>query len=219
MAGVNPGQDAGGATEGETMSEALVTLGEEIKAALPGAVTNALVAFDELTIEAEAGAIVQVLRALYDDQRFRFVNFTDIAGADYPGREKRFDVVYHLLSPRHNVRIRVKVQTDEATPVPSVIEVFPAANWYEREAYDFYGILFSGHPDLRRILTDYGFEGYPLRKDFPLTGFVEVRYDDEQKRVVYEPVKLNQEFRNFDFLSPWEGTEYVLPGDEKAKGA
>ena len=219
MAGVNPGQDAGGATEGETMSEALVTLGEEIKAALPGAVTNALVAFDELTIEAEASAIVQVLRTLYDDQRFRFVNFTDIAGADYPGREKRFDVVYHLLSPRHNVRIRVKVQTDEATPVPSVIEVFPAANWYEREAYDFYGILFSGHPDLRRILTDYGFEGYPLRKDFPLTGFVEVRYDDEQKRVVYEPVKLNQEFRNFDFLSPWEGTEYVLPGDEKAKGA
>jgi NADH-quinone oxidoreductase subunit C len=219
MAGVNPGQGAGGATEGETMSEALVTLGEEIKAALPGAVTNALVAFDELTIEAEASAIVQVLRTLYDDQRFRFVNFTDIAGADYPGREKRFDVVYHLLSPRHNVRIRVKVQTDEATPVPSVIEVFPAANWYEREAYDFYGILFSGHPDLRRILTDYGFEGYPLRKDFPLTGFVEVRYDDEQKRVVYEPVKLNQEFRNFDFLSPWEGTEYVLPGDEKAKGA
>ncbi|SFI11588.1 NADH-quinone oxidoreductase subunit C [Bosea sp. OK403] len=195
----------------------LLALGEDIKAALPGAVTEAVVAFDELTVHAEAASIVQVLKVLRDDPRFRFVNFTDIAGADYIEREKRFDVVYHLLSPRHNHRIRVKVQTDEATPVPSVIEIFPAANWYEREAYDFYGILFSGHPDLRRILTDYGFEGYPLRKDFPLTGFVEVRYDDEQKRVVYEPVKLNQEFRNFDFLSPWEGTDYVLPGDEKAK--
>ena len=196
-------------------ADPLVTLGEEIKAALPGKVTQAAVAYDELTILAEAASIVEVLRTLYADPRFRFVNFTDIAGADYPGREKRFDVVYHLLAPHHNRRIRVKVQTDERTPVPSVIEVFPAANWYEREAYDFYGILFSGHPDLRRILTDYGFEGYPLRKDFPLTGFVEVRYDDEQKRVVYEPVRLNQEFRNFDFLSPWEGTEYVLPGDEK----
>jgi NADH-quinone oxidoreductase subunit C len=195
----------------------LLALGEDIKAALPGAVTQAVVAFDELTVHAEAASIVQVLKVLRDDPRFRFVNFTDIAGADYIEREKRFDVVYHLLSPRHNHRVRVKVQTDEATPVPSVIEIFPAANWYEREAYDFYGILFSGHPDLRRILTDYGFEGYPLRKDFPLTGFVEVRYDDEQKRVVYEPVKLNQEFRNFDFLSPWEGTDYVLPGDEKAK--
>jgi NADH-quinone oxidoreductase subunit C len=197
----------------------LLALGEDIKAALPGAVTQAVVAFDELTVHAEAASIVQVLKVLRDDPRFRFVNFTDIAGADYIEREKRFDVVYHLLSPRHNHRVRVKVQTDEATPVPSVIEIFPAANWYEREAYDFYGILFSGHPDLRRILTDYGFEGYPLRKDFPLTGFVEVRYDDEQKRVVYEPVKLNQEFRNFDFLSPWEGTDYVLPGDEKAKAS
>ena len=197
----------------------LLALGEDIKAALPGAVTEAVVAFDELTILAEAASIVEVLKTLREDKRYRFVNFVDIAGADYPGREKRFDVVYHLLSPYKNVRIRVKVQTDEATPVPSVIEVFPAANWYEREAYDFYGILFSGHPDLRRILTDYGFEGYPLRKDFPLTGFVEVRYDDEQKRVVYEPVKLNQEFRNFDFLSPWEGTDYVLPGDEKAKAS
>ncbi|PTM43244.1 NADH-quinone oxidoreductase subunit C [Bosea sp. 124] len=201
------------------MSEALVALGEEVKAALPGAVTEAVVAFGELTVHAEAASIVNVMRTLYTDPRFRFVNFTDIAGADYPGREKRFDVVYHLLAPYSNRRVRVKVQTDEATPVPSVIEVFPAANWFEREAYDFYGILFSGHPDLRRILTDYGFEGHPLRKDFPLTGFVEVRYDDEQKRVVYEPVKLNQEFRNFDFLSPWEGTDYVLPGDEKAKTA
>jgi NADH-quinone oxidoreductase subunit C len=126
-------------------------------------------------------------------------------------------VVYHFLAPHHNRRIRVKVMTDEATPVPSLVGLFPAANWYEREAYDLYGILFSGHPDLRRILTDYGFEGHPLRKDFPMTGYVEVRYDDGQGRVVYEPVKLNQEFRNFDFLSPWEGTDYVLPGDEKAK--
>jgi len=138
---------------------------------------------------------------------------------DYPGREKRFDVVYHLLSPRHVHSIRVQIETDERTPVPSAVALFPGAIWFEREAYDMYGILFSDHPDLRRLLTDYGFEGHPLRKDFPLTGFVEVRYDDAQKRVVYEPVKLNQEFRNFDFLSPWEGTDYVLPGDEKARGA
>jgi len=143
----------------------------------------------------------------------------DICGVDYPEREQRFDVVYHLLSPRLNQRIRLKCRTDETTAVPSVIEVFPGANWYEREAYDMYGILFSGHPDLRRILTDYGFQGYPLRKDFPLTGYVEVRYDDDQKRVVYEPVKLTQEFRSFDFESPWEGTHYVLPGDEKAAKA
>jgi len=137
--------------------------------------------------------------------------------ADYPEREKRFDVVYHLMSPRHVSRVRVKIETDEATAVPSITDVFPGANWFEREAYDMYGILFTGHPDLRRILTDYGFQGHPLRKDFPMTGFVEVRYDDQEKRVVYEPVKLTQEFRNFDFLSPWEGTDYVLPGDEKAK--
>ena len=200
------------------MSEALVQLGEEIKAALPGAVTEAVVAFDELTVHAEAASIVAVMKTLSGDRRFRFVNFTDIAGADYPGREKRFDVVYHLLAPYSNRRIRVKVQTDEATPVPSIIEVFPAANWYEREAYDFYGILFSGHPDLRRILTDYGFEGHPLRKDFPMTGFVEVRYDDAQKRVVNEPVRLTQEYRSFDFLSPWEGdTPFALPGYEKAR--
>jgi NADH-quinone oxidoreductase subunit C len=199
------------------MTEALTALGDHIKASLPGKVTGASIAFEELTLHAEAGAILDVLAFLRDDPACLFVNFTDICGADYPGREKRFDVVYHLLSPRHNLRIRVKVQTDEMTPVPSACGVFPAANWFEREAYDFYGILFTGHPDLRRILTDYGFEGHPFRKDFPLTGFVEVRYDDEQKRVVYEPVKLVQEFRNFDFLSPWEGTDYVLPGDEKAK--
>jgi NADH-quinone oxidoreductase subunit C len=135
---------------------------------------------------------------------------------DYPSREKRFDVVYHFLSPVQNQRVRVKVATDENTPVASLTPLFPGAEWFEREAYDMYGILFSGHPDLRRILTDYGFDGYPLRKDFPVTGFVEVRYDDEKKRVVYEPVRLNQEMRSFDFLSPWEGTDYVLPGDEKA---
>ena len=199
------------------MTVELSALGDTILAALPGKVTAAHVTFGELTVLAEADTIVETLKTLRDDPRFLFFNFTDLCGADYPEREKRFDVVYHLLSPRLNHRIRVKIQTDEATPVPSIIEVFPAANWYEREAYDLYGILFSGHPDLRRILTDYGFEGHPLRKDFPMTGFVEVRYDDEQKRVVYEPVKLNQEFRNFDFLSPWEGTDYVLPGDEKAK--
>jgi NADH-quinone oxidoreductase subunit C len=199
------------------MSADLQSLGNAILAALPGKVTAAHVAFGELTVLADAASIVETLTVLRDDPRFQFFNFTDLCGADYPEREKRFDVVYHLLSPRLNHRVRVKIQTDEATPVPSIIEVFPAANWYEREAYDFYGMVFSGHPDLRRILTDYGFEGHPLRKDFPLTGFVEVRYDDAEKRVVYEPVKLVQEFRNFDFLSPWEGTEYVLPGDEKAK--
>ena len=152
------------------------------------------------------------------DGRCRFEVLIDICGVDWPGREDRFDVVYHLLSPRLNQRIRVKIQANETDPVESAIVVFPAANWFEREAYDMYGILFSGHPDLRRLLTDYGFQGHPLRKDFPLTGHVEVRYDDEAKRVVYEPVRLTQEFRNFDFESPWEGTDYVLPGDEKASG-
>ncbi|MET0744690.1 MAG: NADH-quinone oxidoreductase subunit C [Microvirga sp.] len=192
-------------------------LGEHVASSLGEAITSWTVAFGELTVVAEARDIVRVITFLRDDPACRFVNFIDLCGADYPGRERRFDVVYHFLSPGHNHRIRVKVETDEVTPVPTLIEVFPAANWFEREAYDLYGILFSGHPDLRRILTDYGFEGFPLRKDFPLTGYVEVRYDDGQGRVVYEPVKLTQEFRNFDFLSPWEGTDYVLPGDEKAK--
>ncbi len=192
-------------------------LGEHVASSLGDTITSWTVAFGELTIVAEARDIVRVVTFLRDDPGCRFVNFIDLCGADYPGRELRFDVVYHFLSPGLNQRIRVKVETDEVTPVPTLIEVFPAANWFEREAYDLYGILFSGHPDLRRILTDYGFEGFPLRKDFPLTGYVEVRYDDGQGRVVYEPVKLTQEFRNFDFLSPWEGTDYVLPGDEKAK--
>jgi NADH-quinone oxidoreductase subunit C len=175
------------------------------------------VAYGELTLHAEAKDINTVLTFLRDDAECRFVCFIDICGADYPEREQRFDVVYHLLSPYKNHRVRVKVQTDEATAVPSAIPVFAAANWFERETYDLYGVTFSGHPDLRRILTDYGFQGHPLRKDFPVTGHVEVRYDDEKKRVVYEPVKLIQEMRQFDYLSPWEGSEYILPGDEKAK--
>lgn len=175
------------------------------------------IAFEDLTITVAPDAIVGVVTALRDDPELRFVSFVDLCGVDYPEREKRFDVVYHFLSPYKNHRIRIKVETDADTAVPSISDVFPAATWFEREAYDFYGILFSGNPDFRRILTDYGFRGHPLRKDFPLTGFVEVRYSNEQKRVVYEPVKLPQEFRNFDFLSPWEGTDYVLPGDEKAK--
>ncbi|MFN0194202.1 MAG: NADH-quinone oxidoreductase subunit C [Aestuariivirga sp.] len=198
------------------MTMSLQELGDHITAGLGGAV-QAAVNFGELTLLADAADIIRVLTYLRDDPGCRFVCFIDICGADYPEREKRFDVVYHLLSPYKNSRIRVKVQADEETQVPSAIEVFPAANWYEREVFDFYGVLFSGHPDLRRILTDYGFSGHPLRKDFPLTGHVEVRYDDEAKRVVYEPVNLVQEFRSFDYLSPWEGTDYVLPGDEKAK--
>ena len=191
-------------------------LGAHVADRLGAAVLARNVIHSELTIDVPRDKIVDVLYALRDDAGCRFEILIDICGVDWPAREERFDVVYHLLSPRLNQRIRVKLKTDEQTPVASVIEVFPAANWFEREAYDMYGILFSGHPDLRRLLTDYGFQGYPLRKDFPLTGYVEVRYDDEQKRVVYEPVELTQEFRSFDFESPWEGTQYVLPGDEKA---
>ncbi|WP_292151564.1 NADH-quinone oxidoreductase subunit C [Brevundimonas sp.] len=181
---------------------------------------QAQVAFGELTLIAERDAIVNVLTVLKD--RFGFHQLLDICGVDFPDREERFEVVYHLLSMTRNARVRVKVTTDEVQPVPSVISVFPCADWFEREAFDMYGMLFSGHPDLRRLLTDYGFQGHPLRKDFPMTGYVEVRYDEEQKRVVYEPVKLTQEYRNFDFLSPWEGADYpapVLPGDEKAVGS
>lgn len=194
----------------------LSDLAEHIADNLGGSVLASEVTFGELTLTVVRDDIETVLRFLRDNTSTKFVSFVDLCGADYPARPDRFDVVYHLLSPRHNTRIRVKLTTSEDEPVPSVVGIFPAADWCEREAYDLYGILFSGHPDLRRILTDYGFEGHPLRKDFPLTGFVEVRYDDERKRVVYEPVELPQEFRNFDFLSPWEGTEYVLPGDEKA---
>jgi NADH-quinone oxidoreductase subunit C len=197
------------------MDERLNQLGQTLAAELGSAVVGHDLAFGELTVTANAADIVRVLTFLRDDPRCQFVCIIDITAVDWPSRENRFDLVYHLLSPRKNMRIRVKVETDETTPVPSVIDVFPGANWFERELYDMYGVLISGHPDMRRILTDYGFDGHPLRKDFPLTGFVEVRWDDELKRVVYDPVRLAQEFRNFDFLSPWEGTDYVLPGDEK----
>ena len=200
------------------MDEMLDRLGATIKGALGASVIGYQVAHGELTVTVKAADIIKVATFLRDDAACQFVSLIDITAVDWPGREQRFDVVYHLLSPRLNQRIRVKAAADEVTPVPSVIEVYSGADWYEREAFDLYGVLFSGHPDLRRILTDYGFEGHPLRKDFPLTGFVEVRYDDEQKRVVYDKVQLVQEFRTFDFLSPWEGTDYVLPGDEKAKG-
>ena len=193
-------------------------LGAAIVAAFPAGQVSAEVAFDELTLHAEAGRIVEVVRFLRDDPRCLFVSFLDLCGVDYPSREKRFDVVVHLLSPKHNRRVRLKVMTDEGSAVPSLVSVFPSANWYEREAYDLFGILFSGHPDLRRILTDYGFEGHPLRKDFPMTGFVEVWWNDAEKRVVNRPVNLTQEFRDWDFLSPWEGMDIAaLPGDEKAK--
>jgi len=174
------------------------------------------IALGELTIEVERDAIPEVITVLRNDPLCRFGCLIDICGVDYPEREERFDVIYHLLSPWLNHRIRVRTKTDASHPVPSIVGIFPAADWFEREAYDLYGILFAGHPDLRRILTDYGFQGFPLRKDFPLTGFVELRYDDELKRVVYEPVNLQQEYRSFDFLSPWEGMDTAIPGDEKA---
>ena len=198
------------------MSEALNELSAHIGEQKGSLILASDVAYGELSLTVAPDNILQVLTFLRDDVSCQFVNLIDICGVDYPGRDERFEVVYHLLSPTQNQRIRIKVPTSEDKPVPSACDLYPGANWFEREAYDMYGILFAGHPDLRRILTDYGFEGYPLRKDFPTTGFVEVRYDDNAKRVVYEPVELKQEFRNFDFLSPWEGTDYVLPGDEKA---
>jgi NADH-quinone oxidoreductase subunit C len=198
------------------MDDALNELGAYLADRLGPALLASQVVLGELTIEVDREEIVPTLTCMRDDPQCRFGCLIDICGVDYPEREQRFDVIYHLLSPWQNHRIRVRVKTDEATPVPSAVSVFAGANWFEREAYDLYGILFSGHPDLRRLLTDYGFEGHPLRKDFPLTGFVELRYDDELKRVVYEPVKLMQEFRSFDFLSPWEGMDTAIPGDEKA---
>ncbi|MBN9081997.1 MAG: NADH-quinone oxidoreductase subunit C [Rhizobiales bacterium 62-17] len=201
------------------MDDGLKSLGDSIAAALPGAVERVSVDFGELNVVANAAQILDVLKYLRDAPDCLFINLIDITGVDYPQREKRFDVVYHALSPRHNKRIRVKAAVGEDETIASAIPVWPSANWFEREAYDMFGILFADHPDLRRLLTDYGFDGHPLRKDFPMTGYVEVRYDDAQKRVVNEPVKLTQEFRQFDFLSPWEGQpDYVLPGDEKAKG-
>lgn len=195
---------------------ALKDLAAHVCAALDGAVLASRITHGELTLQVDPARIVKVATFLRDDPTCLFACIVDVCGVDYPERAQRFDVVYHLLSLKQNLRIRLKVTTDEDAPVPSLCAVYPGANWFEREAYDMYGILFTGHPELRRLLTDYGFDGHPLRKDFPLTGFVEVRYDDAAKRVIYEPVRLTQEFRNFDFLSPWEGVEYVLPGDEKA---
>ncbi|HWA03897.1 MAG TPA: NADH-quinone oxidoreductase subunit C [Rhizomicrobium sp.] len=194
--------------------EPLELLGEEIRAALPDVAIQARVAVGELTLEAPAGGIVPLLAMLRD--RFEFRTLVDICGVDWPDRARRFDVVYHLLSLRLNRRVRIKIQAGEGETVPSAVGVYPCANWFEREVFDMYGVPFGDHPDLRRILTDYGFSGYPLRKDFPLTGYVELRYDDELKRVVYQPVQLVQEFRDFDFMSPWEGAPHILPGDEKA---
>jgi NADH-quinone oxidoreductase subunit C len=199
------------------MSDELKELADHIGAAIENDVRGSKIAFGELTIDVHAPRIVAVLRFLRDDPLCRFRQLIDICGVDYPQRTRRFDVVYHLLSPHNNTRIRIRTEVGEDEQIASVRDVYPCADWFEREAFDMYGIVFTGHPDMRRILTDYGFEGYPLRKDFPLTGYSEVRYDDQQKRVVYEPVKLVQEFRNFDYLSPWEGAQYVLPGDEKAK--
>jgi NADH-quinone oxidoreductase subunit C len=199
------------------MDDKLEAITQAITGDLADAVVTHAVVRNELTVTVKPDEIVRVVRFLRDDPRCEFRSIIDVTAVDWPQRENRFDVVYHFLSPTKNARVRVKVEVGETTAVPSIIEVFPGANWFERETYDLYGIVFTGHPDMRRLLTDYGFEGHPLRKDFPLTGFVEVRFDDEAKRVVYDRVKLTQEFRNFDFLSPWEGTDYVLPGDEKAK--
>lgn len=201
----------------ELTTDPIAALAEAVRTALGDAVLSVDVAFGEVTAVVVRERIVDAVKILRDEPTLRFVNIIDVCGADYPARPDRFDVVYHLLSPTRNARLRLKVTTDEVTPVPSITAEFPGALWFEREAYDLLGIIFSDHPELRRLLTDYGFDGHPLRKDFPMTGYVEVRYDDAEKRVVYEPVRLNQEFRNFDFLSPWEGTTYVLPGDEKVK--
>ena len=199
------------------MDLALRDLGEYVQAALHEAVQAVDTDRDELSVLVQTKALPRVLRFLRDDVNCQFKQLMDVCGVDYPGRAERFEVVYNLLSLTHNRRIRIKVRTDERTPVPTVTGIFSSAGWWERETWDLYGVLFTENPDLRRILTDYGFEGHPLRKDFPLTGYVEVRWDDEQKRIVYEPVKLPQDFRNFDFLSPWEGMQELLPGDEKAK--
>ena len=201
------------------MSEALKELGAHIVQAQPGVVSKSEVRLGELMLETTPDKVIALLTYLRDDPKCLFKQLIDICGVDWPEREKRFDVVYTLLSLTHNPRIRGTLMTDETTPVPSAASVYSSAGWFERETYDLYGVWFSDHPDLRRILTDYGFEGHPLRKDFPLTGFVELRWDDVQKRVVYEPVKLAQEFRRFDFLSPWEGAPQILPGDEKAQEA
>lgn len=206
-------------TQEETMS-ALADLAETITLSLPDDVISSVVESGDLVLHVQRPSIVKVLKFLRDDSNCQFTQLVDICGVDYPEREERFDVVYHVLSMTQNLRARIKVKATEDTPVPTAAEVFSCADWFEREIWDMYGVFFLDHPDLRRILTDYGFDGHPQRKDFPLTGYVEVRYDETQKRVIYEPVKLTQDFRTFDFTSPWEGAEHahqqMLPGDEKA---
>jgi NADH-quinone oxidoreductase subunit C len=199
------------------MDQAFKGLGEAIASSLPNEITATELSNGELCLKAHSDSIVKVMTFLRDDINCQFKVLLDVCGVDYPDRAERFDIIYNLLSMTLNQRVRVKICTDEKKPVPSVVSVFSSANWWERETWDLLGIYFSGHPDLRRILTDYGFEGHPLRKDFPLSGYVEVRYDDEKKRVVYEPVKMAQDFRNFDFMSPWEAMDAPLPGDEKAE--
>jgi NADH-quinone oxidoreductase subunit C len=199
------------------MTANLAEIRENVEKAFAGRLAGVEEAHGELTVLVTRESLLPLLQHLREDRALQFISFVDLCGVDYPEREERFEVVYHLLSPRRNARIRVKVSTSEGIALPSATGIWAGADWFEREAWDMYGVLFTGHPDLRRLLTDYGFDGHPQRKDFPLTGYVEARYDDEAKRVVYEPVELRQEYRNFDFLSPWEGTEYVLPGDEKAK--
>jgi NADH-quinone oxidoreductase subunit C len=205
--------------DAEPHIRSLADLGETIAGELGDMISSREIINGELVLHAQRDSIVKILMFLRDDVNCQFKLLMELCGVDYPEREERFDVVYCLLSLTQNMRVRLKLSTDEASPVPSVTGVYSSAGWWEREAWDLYGIYFSNHPDLRRILSDYGFEGHPLRKDFPLTGYVEIRYDDEQKRVVYEPVNLTQEYRNFDFLSPWEGVQQLLPGDEKAEAA
>ncbi|MEO1490930.1 MAG: NADH-quinone oxidoreductase subunit C [Pseudomonadota bacterium] len=200
------------------MSEAFEELGELIEAAQPDAIAGSHVANGELTLSVAVSGLRQLVAVLRDNTACAFTTLIDITAVDYPEREDRFDVVYHFLSMQQNQRIRLKIAVAEDEIVPSITDLHPSANWFEREVFDMYGVMFSGHPDLRRILTDYGFRGYPLRKDFPTTGYTEVRYDETQKRVVYEPVSLVQEYRQFDFMSPWEGADYILPGDEKQEG-
>lgn len=200
------------------MDEALNDLGEYIADQSGDAVTSWSITLGELALGTTRDNLSALMKLVRDDSNCLFKILIDITAVDFPERGERFEIVYNLLSLSHNQRIRVTVSTDENTPVPSMVPLFSAAGWFEREVWDMFGVFFTDHPDLRRMLTDYGFEGHPLRKDFPLTGYVEVRYDEEQKRVVYEPVTLTQDFRSFDFMSPWEGAEYILPGDEKADG-
>ncbi|AUQ50554.1 NADH-quinone oxidoreductase subunit C [Phaeobacter inhibens] len=196
------------------MTEALNELGTQIAAKRPDCVIGWDVTFDELNVDVAPSNLAGFVEFLKADATCKFSSLVDITAVDYPDRPKRFDVVYHFLSMYQNQRIRLRVSIREDEMLPSIVTIHPSANWFEREVFDMFGILFTGHPDLRRILTDYGFRGYPLRKDFPTTGYTEVRYDEAQKRVVYEPVNLVQEYRQFDFMSPWEGAEYILPGDE-----